>query len=98
MIERSVLYQIDNHLRIVSRDENNVELQRFETRKGFQGKGTKDGWFFVGFYRNLYRALHAIHVNGLLNDETDKMDHEKLLKSISDSEQRILQAIREVQQ
>ncbi len=57
-MSKQVLMEIDN-VRIIAKDEFNVELQRYEE----MDKPTEDKthkWYCKGFYRSVRKALAAI--------------------------------------
>lgn len=95
MNEKPVIKQIGD-IRIVRDNAQNVAIERFETRKGFQRKGEIQSWSFVGFYSDVFAALRAIHMKGLLINENSISDIKNLVKQLEESEKRVLQAIREV--
>lgn len=91
--EKEVLIQVDERVRIVRSDSQNVEVQRLESNYNPKRKKHVSTYQFKGFHSTIESALRGIVRKELLIDDSKVSELEDYLKAIRLEKELIEQSI-----
>lgn len=86
------MIQINNQLRIIKIDDNNLELQQLITVQG-KKNGKHQIWKGCGYYSDLKQSLKAALNKQLFDIADDEITLQELIHRIDMAEQNIIKSI-----